>query len=199
MAEFFPRASIQWAHLDEPHVVRRLTTMVVPMAIAAGLAVRVFRTVWFSSLTTSIATVVVYYAAMVMVACGMLTLHIGNYTVRSWLWRVPVFTVIEALAEAAVSLVLIAAGHEAKGASELAGFGDWPSIAMTLVWDRVRLFVLFAVLLGGMVQLVRYLFLKPEQRAAMDVQSTAELSVITGEHTPPQMPAAPIPPSSPPA
>ena len=199
MAEFFPRSSIPWAHLDEPHVVRRLTTKLVLMAIVAGLVVRLFRTVWFSTLTTSIATVVFYYAVMVIVACGMLTLHIGNYTVRTWTWRVPMFAVIEALAEALVSLALIAAGHEAKGASELAAFADWPSIAMTLVWDRMRLFVLFAVLLGGMVQLVRYLFLKPAQREAMDVEATAELAVVTGEQTPPQLPVHLPPPSPPPA
>jgi hypothetical protein len=197
MAEFFPRASIQWAHLDEPHVVRRLTTMVVPMAIAAGLVVRLFRTVWFSALTTSLSTVVVYYVVMVIVACGMLTLHIGNYTVRTWIWRVPAFAAIDAATESMVSLVLIAAGKEAKGASELASLADWPSIATTIVWDRAWLFIPFAVLLGGMVQLVRYLVLKPEQRAAMDVQATAELSVITGEHTPPQIPVHPTPPSAP--
>ncbi|MGQ0538476.1 MAG: hypothetical protein ACT4R6_05985, partial [Gemmatimonadaceae bacterium] len=85
---------------------------------------------------------------------GAATLHLGNYTLRQWVWRAPAFGAIEALAEILTSAVLVALGREPIGTGR-ATWGDWFTVAGgLLVWRTVAVST-FALILGGIVRLVR--------------------------------------------
>ena len=89
-----------------------------------------------------------------IVVLALATLYLGNYPVRQWVWRAPVFAAAETVAEAVTSLVLIAAGRERWGTGR-AELGDWPAIAgATLAW-RLVMICGFAFVLGAIVQWVR--------------------------------------------
>jgi hypothetical protein len=73
------------------------------------------------------------------------------------------FAAIEAAAEALTSLALILAHREPMG-SERAHVHDWLEIAASrFVWRIVGV-CLFALLLAGVVQMVRYMLLRREHR-----------------------------------
>lgn len=193
MAHFFPRHSVQWAERDEPPVFRRLSVAAWPLPLVAGVVVRLIRALVFASGSTSVLTPIIYGALLVFVACGALTAHIGNFTVRHWIWRVPVFALLEALAESLVSLGLIVAGVEQLG-SEPATTAQWPTILVTILRDRMVLLALYAAILAAVVEFVRFAVLKRADRVAMDTEADAEVGVITGEHTPPVSPSGPATP-----
>ena len=95
---------------------------------------------------------------------GMATLHLGNYTVRHWVWRAPAFAMIEAATETIVSLGLIAMHREPMGSAR-ATFADWPAMALSTFFWRVSTVLAFSLVLAGVVQLVRYLLLRRGHRA----------------------------------
>ncbi|MBI2797369.1 MAG: hypothetical protein HYX65_11775 [Gemmatimonadetes bacterium] len=180
---YFPRQAINWAHLDEPPVVRRLSIGWWGLPLAAGTVVRLLRAVVFSAGSTSVLTPIVYGALVVFITCGALTAHVGNFTVRQWTWRVPIFAALEALAESVVSLGLIVAGVEQLG-SEQATVGQWPTIVVTILRDRLILLAVYATALAVVVEFVRYAFFKRADRVAMDTEAVEEVAQVTGEHGP---------------
>jgi hypothetical protein len=94
---------------------------------------------------------------------GMATLHLGNYTLRQWIWRAPAFGAIEAAAESVASLVLILLGREPAGTGR-AHLHEWPGIAAGIFLWRIVAVVAFALVLSGVVQFVRYMLLRSENR-----------------------------------
>ena len=122
---FFPRQSINWAHLDEPPIIRRLSIAWWALPLVAGVVVRLVRSLVLPAGSTNVLTPIVYYALLIFLVCGALTAHVGNFTVHQWVWRVPLFAAIEAAAESVVSLGLIVAGVEQLG-SDPATPAQWP-------------------------------------------------------------------------
>jgi hypothetical protein len=93
----------------------------------------------------------------------MATLHLGNYSVRGWSWRAPLFAVVEAATEIAVSLALTLLGLEKIG-SITATIEDWQSTSMRILFYRLVGITLFAVILALVSTVVRLLLIpsKPE-------------------------------------
>jgi hypothetical protein len=84
----------------------------------------------------------------------MTTAYLANWTLRSWLWRAPLFALIEAAGEMVTSLVLIALRREPEGAVR-AEFHDWPSMAMRALLQSELSICLWAALLAGVILFVR--------------------------------------------
>jgi hypothetical protein len=163
MTPYFPRTTVEF-RIEEPPAFRKFTMSIAEMAIVTGVLFRLYRalamtvgptqTWWYFGLT---------FALGVLFVLGMATLHLGNYPLHRWLWRAPLFAAIEAAAEALTSLALIVAHREPMG-SERAHVHDWLEIAAsTFVWRIVGV-CLFALLLAGVVQMVRYMLLRREHR-----------------------------------
>ena len=163
MASFFPQVTGAF-RLEEPPFFRRLTMSPVVAGVAAGLVVRLYRVF---TLTVGPSESMLYVGAAFIlgqvILLGMATLHLGNFTLRRWLYLVPVFAVIEAVTEAVVSLALIAAGVERLGSAH-ATFTDWPGIALGITLWRIGVLVVYATLLAGVVQLVRYVLVRRGHR-----------------------------------
>ena len=86
------------------------------------------------------------------------TMHLGNYPVRSWVWRAPLFALLEATMEVSVSLALTLAGLERIG-SLTATVEDWQSSGLRIVAVRFVGIVLFALVLAFVSTLVRLVLL----------------------------------------
>lgn len=152
----FPRTTAQHRTVA-PSSGRRLTLSIVEMAVLTGVVLRLFRAL---VLTHGPAGSLIYLGGMFAMGAvaffGMATLHLSNYTVRRWLWRVPAFALIESAAEMATSALLIALHREPLGTSR-AEFADWGRMAAGVVLLRVAALILFGLVLAGVVQLVRHL------------------------------------------
>lgn len=163
MTPYFPHSTLE-IRLEEPPAFRRFTMSIAEMAVVTGLLFRLYRAL---AMTVGPTSNWLYFggtlALGVLFILGMATLHLGNFTLRKWLWRAPLFAGIEAAAESLTSLALIYAHREPIG-SERAHPHDWLGIvASTFLW-RVIGVCAFALLLAGVVQFVRYMLLRREHR-----------------------------------
>jgi hypothetical protein len=163
MAPFFPQVTGTFK-IEETPAFRRFTMSIVEMAVVTGVILRLGRAV---TLTAGPNDILLLFggavAAGLIWLCGMATLHLGNFTVTRWLWRAPMFVIIEAAAESLTSVLLIALGKEAVGSAR-ATFADWPALtASTFLW-RIIAVLAYAVVLAGVVQLVRYVLVKHDHR-----------------------------------
>lgn len=153
MPSFFPRNTVEW-HLEEPQAFRRLSLSLVEMALIAGIVLRVLRALTFTLGRASWLFYGVAFAVGLLILLGMTTAHLANWTLRSWLWRAPLFALVETAGEMATSLVLIALRREPEGASR-AEFHDWPSMAFRALLQSELSICLWAALLAGVIVLVR--------------------------------------------
>ena len=153
MSTFFPRHSVEW-RLEEPAAFRRLSISLVEMALLTGIVLRLLRALTF---THGRASWLFYGAAFVvglLVLLGMTTAHLANWTLRSWVWRAPLFALVEVAGEMATSLLLIALRREPEGAVR-AEFHDWPSMALRAFLQSELSICLWAALLAGVILFVR--------------------------------------------
>jgi hypothetical protein len=153
MSSFFPRHSVEW-RLEEPQSFRRLSLSLVEMALLTGIVLRLLRALTF---THGRASWLFYGAAFVvglLILLGMTTAHLANWTLRSWLWRAPLFALVEVAGEMVTSLLLIALRREPEGAVR-AEFHDWPSMAMRALLQSELSICLWAALLAGVILFVR--------------------------------------------
>jgi hypothetical protein len=151
MSRFFPRDAVQWGE-ETLHPLRAFAIRTVEPAGITGLVLRLWRAVILGS--GSWMVLVGGITAGVVFLCGMLTWHLGNYPVKRWPLRVLAFFVIEVAVEMGMSSVLIVFGRERWG-SQVATWGDWWPMAGQTAWQRGIVMVLFALVLAGVVQLVR--------------------------------------------
>lgn len=183
MTNFFPRHAVTWK-LEEPPALRRLSLSIVEMAAVTGVLFRVFRAL---VLTHGPSNSWLYlggaFALGAAFMFGMATLHLGNYTLRQWLWRAPLFGAIEGAAEALTSLALTWLHREPAG-SERAHMHDWPQLAAGILFWRVVAVVAFALVLAGVVQFVRYLLLRHDHRLHTAEMVHEEIVRHTAEHEP---------------
>lgn len=181
MTNFFPRQTVQWK-LEEPAAFRRLTLSVLEMGLVTGLVLRLYRSI---ALTNGPSDSWLYlggsFALGALLLFGMATAHLGNYTIRQWVWRVPVFAVIEAAAEMLTSLLLIAVDREPLGTSK-AEFVHWPGMAAEVLLTRLLALTIYALVLAGIVQFVRYALLKREDRESTAIAIHEDIERQTAEH-----------------
>lgn len=163
MPRFFPDRTTEWK-TAKPDPFRHLTMSILEMAVLTGVIVRVYRALVLSRAEGGdIGYLALSFAIGVVILLGMVTLHLGNFTLRQWVWRAPVFAVIEVASEAVVSLILIWLGREPLGTLR-ATFADWPALVARTAMYRITAICFFAIALAGVVQLTRYLALRREHR-----------------------------------
>lgn len=160
MSSFFPKHTTQW-HFEEPTALRRFSLSIVEMALLTGVAMRLYRAVvttqssgswlWFAG-----------FAGGLLLVCAMATLHLANYPLQHWVWRAPLFVVIEVAAEAITSLALIALNREPAGTSR-AEFGDWLPMMWNALVTRGLIVLTWALVLAGVIWLVRHTILREER------------------------------------
>ncbi|HXT15286.1 MAG TPA: hypothetical protein VN706_06625 [Gemmatimonadaceae bacterium] len=153
MPTMFPRHTIEF-HLEEPKAFRRFSRSLVEMAIVTGILARLYRVV----ILTHGSNNWLYLAAVISLGAifliGMLTAHLGNYPVHQYLWRAPLFALVEVATEMATSSLLITLGHEANGTVR-AHWDDWVGMGLHALLYRGLTFVLWGLILAGVVTLVR--------------------------------------------
>jgi hypothetical protein len=153
MSSFFPRHTVEWK-LEEPPAFRRLSLSLAEMALLTGIVLRVLRAFTF---TLGRASWIFYGAAFVVglvILLGMTTAHLANWTIRSWIWRAPLFAFLEAAGEMGTSLLLIALRREPEGTVR-AEFHDWPSMTLRALVQSELLICVWALLLAGAIVFVR--------------------------------------------
>jgi hypothetical protein len=153
MPSFFPKHGVE-IKLEEPQAFRRFSFSLIEMAIVTGVLVRLLRLVAFTHGSNNW----VYLAGIFVVGSslllGMLTAHLANYPLQQYLWRAPVFALIEVTAEMATSALLIALGREANGTVR-AHWDDLVGMGLHALLYRGLAIVLWGLILGLIVQLVR--------------------------------------------
>jgi hypothetical protein len=154
MIPIFPRRTIAWK-VEEPAVLRRLTLSAAEIGLLTGVVLRLAHSVVMtSSAASGLTWVVWWYILFALALFGATAAHLGNYPVRHWGWRAPLFALYESVGEVVTSLALIAAHRELWGSAR-AGFDDWPSIAVFILLWRTLTICSFTLVLAGVVQLVR--------------------------------------------
>ena len=151
MSRFFPKDVIHWGE-ERLHPLRAFAIRTVEPAGITGVLLRGWRAALLASSTWML--FVGGLVVGVLFLCGMLTWHLGNYPVKRWPSRVAIFLVIEVFAEMGTSSLLIAVSRERIG-SRIAAWPDWWPMAGQTLAERALVLALFALVLGGSVQLVR--------------------------------------------
>lgn len=162
MAEYFPRQTLTWK-VEEPPAFRRLTLSLIEMALITGVILRLYRSLVLAHAADSWLYVGATAAFGALILFGMLAIHLANFPIRHWLWRAPAFAVLEVAAETVTSLALIALRREPDGTAR-AEMADWLPMATETLRTRTVFIILFALVLAGVVQAVRYALLRRERR-----------------------------------
>jgi uncharacterized membrane protein len=136
-------------------VWHRIAASLVEMAIITGVVVRLLHVVssahgtdldWHAFIGSFILVPVILLA--------LATVHLAQYPLPQWLWRAPLFAVVESTVESLASLALISLGRERWGTGR-AELGDWPAMAGGIYLSRFLMVCLFALVLGLVAQFVR--------------------------------------------
>ena len=163
MSPYFPRHTVEWK-IEEPPAFRRFSMVIWEMALVTGVLFRLYRAL---AMTTGPTNNWLYFGATfalgTLFVLGMATLHLGNFPLKQWLWRAPAFGALEAAAESLTSLALIYAHREPIG-SERAHPHEWLEIAANTFFWRIVGVAVFALVLAGVVQFVRYMLLRRDHR-----------------------------------
>jgi hypothetical protein len=153
----------QQLQIAELPAARRITHSLIEMAVITGILTRAYRALALTYGGDSFGFYVVTVVVGAVFLFGMLTLHVSNYQLKQWLWRVPAFALAESVTEILASLLLISLGREPWG-SVRARYHDWPFIAADTVAIRVGMLCVFGLLLAGIVQWVRFAMLRHQHR-----------------------------------
>jgi hypothetical protein len=156
MPAFFPRQTIAW-HLERPGALRALTLSLVECGLLTGVVIRLLRAL---VMPHAMVADVLLSAVLLM---GLAVLHLSNYPVRHWAWRAPAFGALAAVGEMLTSIPLILVHREPWGTGR-AELADWPQMAWTTAVADILTVTIFALVLGAVVQVVRYGLVQHEQR-----------------------------------
>lgn len=160
------RATTAITALEEHPFLRRISLSLPLMAVLAGAGLRSYRAVvlqfgWSDSWTWIAGTFIIGSVFLFL----MVTLHLGNYTARTWLWRAPAFALVESGTEIAVSLVLTLLGLEQIGSIN-ATLEDWQSTSGRILFFRVAGIVVFSFVLAIVSTVVRLILIKRREGKA---------------------------------
>jgi hypothetical protein len=154
MVRFAPTQTGAW-DAYEASAVRIFSRSLVAMAVVTGVLWRLCRAVLLGTGPTESPLFFGSVLALgVVVFFGMATLHVGNFPLKRWLWRFPVFALVESAAEVAVSMMLIALGREPYG-STMAEWTDVASIAIKILTTHVIVLSIYGGMLALVVQGIR--------------------------------------------
>jgi hypothetical protein len=152
MPTFFPRQTIE-LRLEEPKAFRRFSFSLVEMAIVTGVLVRLYRVLILTHGSNHWAYLAGVTIVGVLFLLGMATAHLANYPLHQYLWRAPVFALLEVGAEMATSALLIWAGHEANGTVR-AHWDDWVGMTLNALLIRGLVLMVWGLILSGVISLV---------------------------------------------
>jgi hypothetical protein len=173
MTTYFPKHSVQW-HFEEPTVLRRFSLNVWEMAILTGIILRLYRALVITAgSTTSWVWAGGAFALGLLLLCAAATIHLANYPLQRWVWRAPLFALVEVAAESATALLLIAFGREPSGAAR-AEWSDWLPMAAGTLWTRMFTVCGWALFLAGVVWIVRRTILREERVEPEIVEDAAQ-------------------------
>lgn len=163
MTPFFPESPFTGTRVDS--LIARIPRSLIPMALITGIVVHSY--IWFVLARASVnfgwIALLLAFAGRFVLLLGLATVYLGNHPVRQWIWRAPLFALAESAVEAAMVAVLIQLRAERIG-TEHAHQRDWWSIVSDiLVYHGIAILV-FSLILGVVVQIVRYALLKQENR-----------------------------------
>lgn len=160
MSTLFPKHSVQW-RFEEPTVFRRFSISLLEVAVLTGITMRLYRAL---VMTQSSGTWLwlLALAGGVLILCAMTTVHLANYPLHQWVWRAPVFALLEIAAESVTSLFLISVGREPSGAAR-AEWSDWLPLTLDTAWRRELLVCVWATVLAGVIWVVRRTILRAEK------------------------------------
>ena len=173
MATFFPKHSVQW-HFEEPTILRRFSLNVWEMAILTGVVLRLYRALVITAgSTSSWLWAGGTFALGLLLLCAAATIHLSNFPLNRWLWRAPLFAVVEVAAESAIALLLIGFGREPNGSTR-AEWADWLPMAVSTLWTRLFVVCGWALFLAGVVWVVRRTILREEAVEEEAVEEVAQ-------------------------
>ena len=173
MSTFFPKNTVQW-HFEEPTVIRKFSLSVTEMAVLTGITLRLYRALVNTHGSTSWLWLAGSIALPVLVVCAMATVHLANYPVHRWVFRAPLFALIEVAAESATSLVLIWFGREPTGSAR-AEWSDWLPMTWQTLWPRMLEVCGWALILAGVVSIVRRTILREQKVEEEVVEDIAQV------------------------
>ncbi|MEX0909439.1 MAG: hypothetical protein WDZ58_06710 [Gemmatimonadaceae bacterium] len=147
-----------------PGSFRKLAFSTVEMAVITGLLIRVFRAFLLTNAGNDQPLLLgIGFLIGAVFLFAMVTLHLGNFPLRHWVWRAPVFAVLVAATELIVSAALIALGREPLGTAR-ATFADWPGMAADVLLLRLAAISAYSLALAVIVQWTRTQSLKKAHR-----------------------------------
>jgi hypothetical protein len=150
----------EW-HYAEPSTLRKVAFSLLDMALITALTLRLGRALVLSYGGAELLVTALVAGALFL--CLMAALHLGNFPIRHWVWRAPMFGAAVGAAESGVSLLLISLGREPYGSGQ-ATFADWLAMPYSIIPWRVAIVVVFAVGLAMVVQGLRMTALRREGR-----------------------------------
>jgi hypothetical protein len=161
MSTFFPKHTVQW-HFEEPTVLRRFTFSLWEVALLTGITLRLYRALVVThGSTSSWLWAGGTFAIGLLLLCAMTTVHLANFPLQRWIWRAPLFGLVEVAAESATALVLIWMGREPSGSAR-AEWSDWLPMAAGTLWTREVIICGWALFLAGIVWVVRRTILREQ-------------------------------------
>lgn len=147
-----------------PSAFRKLAFSSIEMAVITGVLIRVFRALLLTNAGND--RPVLLGAGFLVGAVflfAMATLHLGNFPLRHWVWRAPLFAFLVAVTEMIVSAGLISVGREPLGTGR-ATFSDWPGMAVDVIVLRLAATSAYSLALAVIVQWTRMHTLKRAHR-----------------------------------
>lgn len=138
-----------------PGVRERFSASLVEVALLTGVLLRCYRAIVLTREAGGWLYLGGSFAVGLAFLLGMTAWHLSGFEVRQWLWRAPLFAVVEAAGEALAALGLIALAREPLGSGR-AELSDWPALgARTLGW-RMLTVAAFALALAALLALLEH-------------------------------------------
>lgn len=163
----------------EPTAFQKVAQSLVEVSLITGILMRLFRAV---ILTHGAPDNLLYlggaFAIGAIFLLAMMTIHLSRVPLNQWIWRAPVFALLESAAEVLVSLGLISAAREPLGSAR-AEMHDWPGMALSVVLSRFVVLCVFALLLGLIVQRLRTSAVAKERGRSGILRSEIGRSVLS--------------------
>jgi len=160
---FFPESPFTGTRVDT--LLARIPRSLIPMALVTGIVVHSY--IWFVLARASVnfgwIALLLAFSGRFVLLLGLATVYLGNHPVRQWIWRAPLFAVLEAAVEAVMVAILLKIGVERIG-TEHAHARDWWSIVSDILIYHGIAILVFSLILAVVVQTVRYALLKHEHR-----------------------------------
>jgi hypothetical protein len=170
--KYFPKTTDQW-HFEEPTILRRFSLSLVEMAVLTGVTLRLYRALVITHGTTSWFWLGGTFALGLLLLCAMATIHLANYPLHRWVWRAPLFALVEVAAESVTSLLLIYLGREPMGSAR-AEWSHWLPLTAQTLWTRELTVCLWALILAGSVWIVRRTILREQPVEEETVEEIAQ-------------------------